>query len=135
MSKKLYVLAPNDRFNYGDLIFPHILNYYFKEKFDEIIFCSTSFSDLSTRGGIPTVNFRVLYRTKEQDNNFLVVAGGDSLCIKWDMIISFIDIKYNYLSSFLYKVLKKKSSSKSFNCLFNFIPLIPVVIKDKGCLH
>lgn len=74
--KKLYILAPNDRFNYGDLLFPHILKFYFKDIVDEIVFCSTTQSNLSDLGGIPTCSFQALYKTKDTDQNYLIVAGG-----------------------------------------------------------
>lgn len=36
--KRLYVLAPNDRFNYGDLLFPYVVENYFKDIADVLVF-------------------------------------------------------------------------------------------------
>lgn len=96
----LYILAPSDRFNYGDLLFPHIVQYYFKDCVDKIIFCSTSKSNLTKFGGITTESFRSLFRAKRCDDNFLIVAGGDSLFIDWQTILSFVDshAKYFYIA-------------------------------------
>ncbi|WP_449034297.1 polysaccharide pyruvyl transferase family protein [Prevotella sp.] len=96
----LYILAPNDRFNYGDLLFPYIVQYYFKDCVDKIIFCSTSKSDLTRIGGVATENFRSLFKAKKADDNFLIVAGGDSLFIDWQTILSFVDpyAKYFYIA-------------------------------------
>lgn len=89
--KKLYILAPNDRFNYGDLLFSHILKQYFSEFFDKIVFCSTVKSDFSSLGGIPTEPYSVLYEANNSDENFLIIAGGESLFVSWRVILSYID--------------------------------------------
>ncbi|WP_455070795.1 polysaccharide pyruvyl transferase family protein [Prevotella histicola] len=111
----LYVLAPNDRFNYGDLLFPHVIQYYFKDCVDKIIFCSTTKSDLSKFGGVPTKSFRSLFNAKIKDDNFLIVAGGDSLFIDWQTILSFVDpyakffyIADNFIGSSILSALYKK---------------------------
>ena len=89
--KKLYVLAPNDRFNYGDLLFSHILKQYFSGFFDKVIFCSTVKSDFSLLGGIPTESYSVLYEANRCDENYLIIAGGESLFVSWRAILSYID--------------------------------------------
>ena len=68
--KRVYIYAPNDRFNYGDLIFPYILHHYLKSIVDDIVFCSTTKADLTDLGGHEVIDFRVLYQidTKEYDN-------------------------------------------------------------------
>lgn len=102
--KKLYILAPNDRFNYGDLLFPHILKFYFKDIVDEIVFCSTTQSNLSDLGGIPTCSFQALYKTKDTDQNYLIVAGGDSLCISWMQVLSFVDRRIDWITAIDHKL-------------------------------
>ena len=91
MKRKLYILAPNDRFNYGDLLFPYIIRHYLGDNFDDIIYCSTSESDLSERGGIKTKDSKELYNLDLTYNNYLIVAGGESLCSPWIDILSFIN--------------------------------------------
>ena len=88
--KRLYIYAPNDRFNYGDLLFPYVLKFYFTEYFDDIVYVSTSKSDLSGKGGIPTVDYKVLYNVDETWENHLIVAGGESLCVRWNTILSYV---------------------------------------------
>jgi hypothetical protein len=102
--KKLYILAPNDRFNYGDLLFPHILRFYLKDIVDEMVFCSTTESDLLKLGGIPTCSFQALYKAKATDQNYLIVAGGDSLCISWMQVLSFVDRKIDWLTAIDHKL-------------------------------
>ncbi len=105
--KKLYILAPSDRFNYGDLLFPHIVKHHFQSLFDEICICSVSKSDLSNKGALPTQNYKTLFSARKDDENYVIVAGGDSLCIEWQVIISFIDKTINYLSAIFNKFPKK----------------------------
>lgn len=90
-SKRIYILAPNDRFNYGDLIFPYIVKERLSDITNDFVFCSTFTSDLSEKGGIPTVGFKDLYRMDNKDDNYLVIAGGESLFSPWGGICSFVD--------------------------------------------
>lgn len=102
--KKLFILAPNDRFNYGDLLFPHILDFYFKDIVDELVFCSTTESNLSKFGGIPTYSFHSLYEVNATDQNYLIVGGGDSLCISWMQVLSFVDKKIDWFTALDHKL-------------------------------
>lgn len=90
MKKKLYILAPNDRFNYGDLLFPYIIKHYFSSDFDDLIYVSTTMSNLSDKGGFITEKHSVLYKLSLDSENHLIVAGGESLCAEWLNILSFI---------------------------------------------
>lgn len=102
--KKLFILAPNDRFNYGDFLFPHILDFYFKDIVDELVFCSTTESNLSKFGGIPTCSFHSLYEVNATDQNYLIVGGGDSLCISWMQVLSFVDKKIDWFTALDHKL-------------------------------
>lgn len=102
--KKLFILAPNDRFNYGDLLFPYILDFYFKDIVDELVFCSTTESNLSKFGGIPTCSFHSLYEVNATDQNYLIVGGGDSLCISWMQVLSFVDKKIDWFTALDHKL-------------------------------
>lgn len=101
--KDLYILSPNDRFNYGDLIFPHILYHYFQDIIDNFYFCSTCQSDLSSLGSFPTHNHRTLYTPNPKHHNYLIVGGGDTLCAEWNTVLSFVDNNINFLSILDYK--------------------------------
>ena len=117
MRKRLYILAPNDRFNYGDLLFPYIIVKYLGNNFDDIVYCSTSDSDLSDRGGIKTVGFQNLYNIDLDFDNYLIVAGGESLCSSWMNILSFINPK----------VMKYKKCIHRFS-RFTSIPIVKSLI-------
>lgn len=93
MKKRIYILAPNDRFNYGDLIFPYILRHYLSDITDDIVFCSTTKSDLSAKGGLKTESFKVLYSLDANFDNHLIIAGGECLFAHWWVILSYVDRK------------------------------------------
>ena len=112
MKKKvLYILAPNDRFNYGDLLFPYVLKYYIGKEFDKIRYISTTQSDLSNLGGIPTEAYEELYdANNDESDNYLIVAGGESLFSDWSVIMAFVDSKYHCCQSLLRKLFFFKKS-------------------------
>lgn len=90
--KRLYVLSPSDRFNYGDMLFPYIIKHYFKDSVDEIINCATSSSDLSEKGGIPTYNYEKIFNAPKENgvDNYLMIAGGECLFSPWPVILSYV---------------------------------------------
>lgn len=100
MKKRVYILAPNDRFNYGDLLFTHILTYFIKDKVDDIIFCSTSEKDLTSFGGVKTRDFHFLYKADTEYDDFLIVAGGECLFAAWSTILSYIYPSINNIIRF-----------------------------------
>lgn len=100
--KRLYILAPNDRFNYGDLIFSHIITFYFKPYVDDIVYCSTTESNLTELGGHKTHSFKVLHLVDPLLENYLIIAGGECLFASWS-IISYVDTFINKVSGILYK--------------------------------
>lgn len=112
--KRLYILAPNDRFNYGDLLFPYVLTFYLKKYFDDIVFVSTTKSNLSDKGGIPTEPYSVLFHVDTTWENHLIVAGGESLCVRWSTILAYIDKKVDILDRIAWK-LKKHIGSVAFD--------------------
>lgn len=106
--KKLYILAPNDRFNYGDLLFSHILRFYFEKYVDQCVFVSTTKSDLSKFGGLPTKAFDELYNVSADDENILIVAGGECLLAQWHQILVYVDDFSEKIFVFFVKKLKLK---------------------------
>lgn len=107
MKKRLYVLAPNDRFNYGDLLFPYIIKFYFSRIFDDIVYVATTKSDLSSRGGFKTEKQTILYDADSSWENHLIVAGGESLCAEWFNILSFVNPVINFANKLSRKISKK----------------------------
>lgn len=100
-NKQLFILAPNDRFNYGDLLFPYIITHYIGEDFEKIRYVSTIESDLSKLGGHLTEKHSCLYNKSEQYDNYLIVAGGEALFADWAIIMSYASPKYYKTLEFL----------------------------------
>ena len=100
-NKQLFILAPNDRFNYGDLLFPYIITHYLGDDFEKIRYVSTIESDLSKLGGHPTEKHSCLYNTSERYDSYLIVAGGEALFAEWGKILYFVSQKYYKTLEFL----------------------------------
>lgn len=120
MKRRLYILAPNDRFNYGDLLFPYILTYYFSNLFDDIIYVSTTKSDLTELGGIKTEAYDTLYNVDDSWENHLIVAGGESLCVNWFTILSFINPRVHLFRRLIVRT-KNKPLYKLCDSLIRYI--------------
>jgi hypothetical protein len=82
MRPKMAILAACDRFNYGDLVFPVIVEAVLR-KYGcqaDLDFYSTRASDWSRFGGKPTRSLRALFQpTAMPDGSILLLAGGDIL--------------------------------------------------------
>lgn len=119
--KKLYLLSPSDRFNYGDMLFPYILIHYLGHTVDEVVNCATVRSDLSDKGGMPTLGYEELFKADTSDDNFLVVAGGESLFSPWFNILSYIypdvDVKVGRLRSLPHVPLLRRVYTSYLNML------------------
>lgn len=124
MKKRLYILAPNDRFNYGDLLFPYILTHYFSNMFDDIVYVSTTESDLSGCGGIKTKGYSELFNVDENWENHLIVAGGESLCIRWFTILSYVVPWVRFLYRLSWKVTRLPIGKYFSNYCASFVDSI-----------
>ena len=101
--KNLFILAPNDRFNYGDILFPYVVETFFKDCVDNIFFCSTSKADLTNVGGVKTKPFTILQNAPKDEQNHLIIAGGESIFVDWDTIMSYVTPQNPELKSFFKK--------------------------------
>lgn len=88
--KTMYIHCASDRFNYGDLLFPHIVTRYFRDVIDDFVICSTTESDLTDRGALKTEGFHVLQEMKPFRYNILVVAGGECIFCDWKDILGYV---------------------------------------------
>lgn len=83
---EISVYCASDRFNYGDLLFPLILERFInsKEPKVNIQFYAMQDSDLSSLGGLATRNLRKLIDDAHHKNNhYVIVAGGEVLGATW----------------------------------------------------
>lgn len=127
--KKLHVLAPSDRFNYGDLLFPFMLKYCLEDKYDSIDYYSTTRSDLSRIKSLPTKGPDDLNNMDEEDENVLIVAGGESFLAGWGSISSFVKPYMGVIAKSMALRLIKKISIPFAHSLYNYIGRKSVVGK------
>lgn len=104
MKRNLYILAPNDRFNYGDLLFPYVVSYYLGNNYDKVFFCSTFRSNLSKLGGLRTIGHSSLFYAKSRQLNHLIVAGGESLLVDWTSILYYSSTFIRFVDSLFSKI-------------------------------
>ncbi|RST74171.1 polysaccharide pyruvyl transferase family protein [Siminovitchia acidinfaciens] len=112
--KKVALLGAFDRFNYGDLLFPIILEKYLKENLKiqcEFEYYGLIQSDLTSLGGKKTNAIDELYLNNAfKKDDCLILVGGEMLGATWyQMILCLIESKF---LSFSYKVAKKLTSEK-----------------------
>ncbi|MFQ0828460.1 polysaccharide pyruvyl transferase family protein [Serratia fonticola] len=91
------ILGPFDRYNYGDLLFPLILEAYIKKystKPFTVEYYGLISSDLSQFGAKKTKNIKDFY-SEIKDNDKVIIAGGESLCTSWADLYSYLDPSFN----------------------------------------
>ncbi|MBR4307544.1 MAG: polysaccharide pyruvyl transferase family protein [Bacteroidaceae bacterium] len=86
----MYIHCASDRFNYGDLLFPYIVINYFKNIVDKFVVCSTTESDLSSKGALKTEGFHVLQNMSSSSYNILMIAGGECIFCEWKDILGYV---------------------------------------------
>ncbi|MCY1276987.1 polysaccharide pyruvyl transferase CsaB [compost metagenome] len=94
----IIIYGAYDRHNYGDLLFPLILKHKIENEFKlKTIIASTSKSDLSNYGALPTIHLKeAIEKTKHQQKTKLIIAGGEVLTANWESIIGYISPKILY---------------------------------------
>jgi len=126
MKKNILVFGAYDRYNYGDLLFPYIVEYHLKDidTINSIKYYSVKQSDLSEFGGKKTQNLTDLYNEciNVLCENIVIIAGGETVGVTWD----------SYYTS-LYKkgvALRKLFAKIRLNKLFNIYAKI--ILHGKG---
>src|SRR5690606_24781339 len=88
--EKILIIGAFDRYNYGDLLFPLIiekqLNTYGKD-FQYQYFGIVE-SDLSKEGGKPTQSLQAFYEqlSNREDKASVIIAGGEALGVTWNSL-------------------------------------------------
>jgi hypothetical protein len=94
----LAILGAFDRLNYGDILFPVVIDYALKKSSLVMPFESygTKRSDLSHFGGGVSLSLRdLLAATRDDIETILIVAGGEILDATWSTVYSYLVPKYN----------------------------------------
>jgi hypothetical protein len=108
--EKILVIGAFDRYNYGDLLFPLIiekqLNTY-KPGF-EFRFFGLIESDLSKEGGLPTEDLQAFYKACQNPNDkvHVIVAGGEALGVTWHSLWSALNKTYQKIHRYHVRISK-----------------------------
>lgn len=101
VNKEIFVLSAGDRFNYGDLLFPHIIMEVLGESKD-LFYRNFGLinSDLSNVGGIPTKSLRKFYNLQKTGliNRAIIIAGGEVLGPGWADLLKCDSSVFNQLT-------------------------------------
>lgn len=100
--KNIAIFGPHDRFNYGDILFPIILEYALNNAGLNNIYLpkySLVNADLSSKGAYPSFSYRKLVKDiNEHKIDVVIIAGGESLSASWHVLFGYINKFYFYLS-------------------------------------
>ncbi|PRD51912.1 polysaccharide pyruvyl transferase family protein [Sphingobacterium gobiense] len=118
MNNKLIILAPNDRYNYGDLLFSYIIKFHLAKYYDDVVDVSTIENDLTDVGGDKVKEISYLYSLEDNSHNDIIVAGGESFCSKWQVCVSYLSPNYG---KFLKVVRKGISGILKLNKVYNSV--------------
>lgn len=101
--RKLCVIGPYDRYNYGDLLFAYIIEYAFSDTYESIEFYSTSKSKMSIYGGKDTLSSKDILKF-DKDTYDIIVAGGESIGVTWGTLASFNNQIYSHLRKYIIRI-------------------------------
>lgn len=98
---KILIIGAFDRFNYGDLLFPIIIEQQLKTYSNDldIEFFGVVESDLSSLGGKPTRSIQQFYESCKQGEQRanIIVAGGESIAVTWHSLLVALNKKYKII--------------------------------------
>src|SRR5690554_1612546 len=99
--EKILIIGAFDRYNYGDLLFPLIiekkLNSYGRDF--EFAYFGLVNSDLSKEGGKPTQDLKAFYEQLSHPDQkaSIIVAGGEALGVTWNSLYAALSKPYQKL--------------------------------------
>jgi hypothetical protein len=95
---KILIIGAFDRFNYGDLLFPIIIEQQLKTYSNalDIEYFGIVESDLSSLGGKPTKSIQQFYESCEKGTQRanIIVAGGESIAVTWNSLLVALNKRY-----------------------------------------
>lgn len=140
MEKTINIIGAFDRYNYGDLLFPIIIEEYIKKYREELLkkyqlkYFALVESDLTNIGGKKTEPLATLYRDKIEKGSVLIVSGGDVIPARIGNMD--IDLAQNF-NEMIYKKIKRKllgieNFEKSSKKRFEIDSAFPWLIDEKN---
>lgn len=135
---KICIVGAFDRYNYGDILFPIIIEKYINSKLKEefkdfnIEYYGLKNSDLTDIKGVKTKSIQSLKDDVKDGNNIIIVAGGDVLPVR--IYYAFSDLIENNFINYSIKLLKKIFGTLIFDKLlikyYNISSKFPWIIKN-----
>ena len=126
--KKCYIIAPNDRYNYGDLLFSYVLVEKIGNLYDDISHIATIDQDLTSVGGHKVKSIRSIKEIHKSEKFDIIVAGGHSLFCPWPFVLYCLDNRYIWLSKLNYG-LKRFVGDNISNRIIQYLSQITFGIK------
>jgi hypothetical protein len=143
MKKSINIIGAFDRYNFGDLLFPIVIEEYLIKYMPSIIkefdinYYGLIDSDLSAVGGKKTQNLKSLYKKEIIADSIIIVSGGEVIGSMNRNL--YLDLQNNYVESVLKrniirvanKVLGEKVVNKFFRTYFGLASDYPWIIEKK----
>lgn len=115
---KIAIFGPHDRFNYGDFLFPIVIDYCFSLFMNEDVKLkkfSIKSSDFTKLGGFESKSYKdLLFEFKRKKCNVIIISGGECLAATWAILFS-------YLSPIYLKFFKYYRNNKIFRNIPKFL--------------
>lgn len=104
------IIGAFDRFNYGDLLFPIVIEAQlktFEHPFEATYFGIVN-SDLSTLGGKPTQDIQAFYRACNESTGHtsVIVAGGEAVAVTWSSLLLALNKSFKRTHRFHHRINK-----------------------------
>lgn len=135
--KTINIIGAFDRYNYGDLLFPIVIEKYIKENRKELLeeydlrYFGLVESDLSAVGGKKTEALKNLYNEELSENSMVIVSGGDVLPARISSMD--VDLSSSNLSMLFKKVIIKAINRRNFEKIsmkkFNLNTRFPWIVE------
>lgn len=110
IKSNILIIGAFDRFNYGDLLFPLVIEAQLQtygRPFDASFFGIID-SDLSALGGKPTENIRAFYQrcNEGRERTSVIVAGGEAVAVTWSSLLLALNKLYKRTHRFHHRINK-----------------------------
>lgn len=135
--KSINIIGAFDRYNYGDLLFPIVIEKYINENRKDLLkkydlrYFGLVESNLSAVGGKKTEALKDLYNEELSKNSMIIVAGGDVLPARISSMD--VDLSSNNLSMIFKKVIIKTINRRNFEKIsmkkFDLITRFPWIVE------
>ena len=136
--KTIAIVGAFDRHNYGDLLFPIIIERAaLKRGFvGKINFFSTLISDLSEYGAKPTKSLSSLFSRSNGPDTLIIVAGGEIISAPWPVVVSYLCVpKLGNLISRICRRLGFRMPAYFFSRIMGVPSSLPFVYSNNDFSH